>query len=72
MSFDPKTLLLAFIFSIFGMAYLSFGKKRQEMRFVISGILLMVFTYFVDSTQWTVVWGVGLLASPFLMARLGI
>jgi hypothetical protein len=62
----------AFIASIFlgiiGAGYVMYGRRARHPVALVSGVLLCVFPYFVDSLAWTLLIGAGLLAAPFFIA----
>ena len=60
-------LLIGMIAGVFGMAYFIYGKKQQKFTPMIAGALLCVYPYFVESALWSLVIGVALLASPFVI-----
>lgn len=60
------SLIAMVIFSIFGIGYLSYGKKSNQLLMVICGIALMGYSYFVNGTVYIVLIGVGLIALPFI------
>ena len=60
--------LIASIFlGIIGSGYFMYGKKAHRPVPLVSGVLLCVFPYFIDSFLWTMVIGVALLAAPFVI-----
>ena len=63
---DSQVIIFSIFFSILGMAYLSYGKKGYPV-FVVSGILLMVYPYFIGTLFWLIVVGIVLCALPFLL-----
>jgi hypothetical protein len=66
---NAENILTSIIFSTFGLAFFTYGKRRSEVRFIASGVALMGYTYFVDSTAWTVAIGLALIAAPFVVNR---
>ena len=63
----------AFIASVFlgiiGSGYVLYGRRAHNPVALVSGVLLCVFSYFVDTFTWTMVVGAVLLALPFLIER---
>ena len=63
----------AFIASVFlgiiGSGYVLYGRRAHNPVALVSGVLLCVFPYFVDTFTWTMVVGAVLLALPFLIER---
>ena len=60
-------LLIGLIAGIFGIAYLSYGKRQGKLVHLISGLLLCVYPYFLESVLWLSVVGILLLAAPFFI-----
>lgn len=63
-------LALAIFFGTLGSAYLIYGKREYEPRFLIAGFILLVYPYFVDSAVLCALIGVVVAAGPFLIAWL--
>ena len=61
------TLLIAVFAGAFGMGYFVYGKKAQKAMPMISGALLCLYPYFIDSVLWSIFIGAVLLAAPFLV-----
>ncbi len=61
------TLIASIFFGIIGSGYFMYGKKAHNPVPLVSGVLLCVFPYFIDSFLWTMVIGVALLAAPFVI-----
>lgn len=61
------TLIASIFLGIIGSGYFMYGKKAQRPVPLVSGVLLCVFPYFIDSFLWTMVIGVALLAAPFVI-----
>ena len=66
---DGTTLSLTILFSLIGMGYFAYGKKR-DIYFALSGVGLMLFPYFVSSVVGLILIGAALLAVPFLLSRM--
>ena len=66
MSFE-LWLLVCVITSAFGMGYFVYGKKQGQPVPLVTGIVLMAYTYFVDSLVWSIVIGVVLIVLPFVV-----
>lgn len=60
-----------FIFGIlagaFGVAYIVYGRRQTKLVPVISGLLLCVYSYFIESWVWLCLVGAVLLAAPFVI-----
>jgi len=60
-----------FIFGIFagafGVAYIVYGRRQTKLVPVISGLLLCVYSYFIESWVWLSLVGAVLLAAPFVI-----
>jgi len=57
--FDAPNIIAALVFSALGFVYFSYGKKQTKMPLVITGGLLMGYSYFTPTLAWNI--GVGLL-----------
>jgi hypothetical protein len=53
-----STLFAGFAFGVFGWSFLKIGRKDGNVAFMLIGITLMVFPYFVSSSWLT--WGIGI------------
>lgn len=62
-----ETLVASIVLGIIGSGYFMYGKKAHHPVALVSGVLLCVFPYFIDSFLWTMVIGVALLAAPFVI-----
>ena len=60
-------LLWGLLFGAFGFAYFMYGKKQQAVVPLVSGLVLMIFPYFVSNTIMLVVVGVALIAAPWFL-----
>ena len=59
------TLVASVFLGIVGSGYFMYGKKAHNPVPLVSGVLLCVFPYFIDSFLWTLVIGAALMAAPF-------
>jgi drug/metabolite transporter (DMT)-like permease len=66
---DVESILVSATASVFGLAYLTYGKKQGRIWFALSGVILMVYPYMVDSFSVSLGVGAVLLAAPFLLER---
>ena len=57
-------LLAGMIAGVFGMAYFVYGKRQNKFAPMISGVVLCVYPYFIDSLLWLCVIGAALLVAP--------
>ena len=64
-----ETFVWSIVFGIIGMGYFSFGRKQDKNIFLLSGIALMVFPYFVEGLSLNIVVGVALIIIPFLALK---
>ena len=60
-------LFAGLIAGVFGMAYFVYGKRQTKFAPMISGVLLCVYPYFIDSLFWLCVIGAVLLVVPFVV-----
>ena len=66
----PKSVN-SFIISIFtgalGLAYIVYGRRQTKFVALLSGLVLCVYPYFIDSILWLCVVGALLLVAPFVI-----
>jgi hypothetical protein len=62
------SVIVMVVFSIVGLAYLTYGKKSQQLLMVICGIGLMGYSYFITGTLYILLIGLVLSALPFVLA----
>lgn len=49
MNFDPAMLILSLVPSGIGLFLFMYGKKRERLLYIASGLVLMVYPYFVTT-----------------------
>ncbi|BDU51709.1 hypothetical protein [Haliovirga abyssi] len=59
------TLLISFIISTIGLGYFMYGKKSYNSMFLVIGIILMAYPYFIQNIMWMLIVGVILAIIPF-------
>lgn len=52
---------------IIGMAFFIYGKKRADGLFLISGLALMIYPYFVGSLTWSIIIGIIICIVTFIL-----
>lgn len=62
---NGTNILIAVLFGAVGLGYFMYGKKQSEYVFLISGIILMVYPYFVESTLISLIIGLVASIAPF-------
>ncbi len=67
--FNLTTIALIFAGSAIGFVYFRFGKRQARVPFIVCGIALMGYGYFVDSPLGLVAVGAALAAAQFLWER---
>ena len=60
-------LIFSLIISSVGFAYFVYGKKTVEFLFLISGLALMIYPYFIQDLLISVIIGVLLVIAPFVL-----
>ena len=50
-----------------GVAYFVYGKKQTKFVPMLSGVLLCIYPYFLESVLWLSIVGIALLAAPFVI-----
>jgi hypothetical protein len=63
------TLFLGLIFGAVGGIYFFVGRRTQEPLYLVAGVALMVFPYFVSNVLLTFVIGIALAAVPIGRTR---
>jgi hypothetical protein len=58
------TLFLGILFSSVGGVYFFYGKRTYSAPYLVCGVLLMVYPYFVSNVALMVVVGAGLIVIP--------
>ncbi|WP_445404658.1 amino acid transport protein [Acinetobacter vivianii] len=64
---NATQLFLSVIFSSIGLGYFLYGKKQKMTVPLICGLVLMLFTYFIDSTAIISIIGVILSVVPYFL-----
>ena len=64
-----ETFIWSIVFGIIGWGYFSFGRKQEKTMFLLCGITLMLFSYFVDGFTTTIMVGIGLGILPFIALK---
>ena len=62
---NMTSLMLSLFWGLVGMAYFGYGKKQSQFVFLLCGIGLMAFPYFVSSNIASIILGVVLCGVPF-------
>lgn len=53
MDLSPASLMFGIIFSAFGFATMQIGRKREDAKKIVIGVVLMGLTFVVGSTWWS-------------------
>ena len=61
------SIFLGFITGLIGLAYFIYGKKISSFTFIIAGVLLMFYTYFISNMIVLILVGIVLFAMPFVL-----
>ncbi|MCH7289947.1 MULTISPECIES: hypothetical protein [Acinetobacter] len=64
---NATQLFLGVIFSSIGLGYFMYGKKQKMTVPLVCGLVLMLFTYFIDSTAMISIIGVVLSILPYFL-----
>lgn len=62
---DTGAMLLAVFFGALGAGYALYGRKQRAVAPLLSGVLLMVFPYFVSGTLMTLLVGAAIAVVPY-------
>ncbi|EGW40337.1 hypothetical protein [Desulfosporosinus sp. OT] len=60
-------IIIGFIMSLVGFAYLAYGKKTVDVLFIVFGLLLMIYPYFTQNLVTSVIIGMLLVIVPFVL-----
>jgi hypothetical protein len=66
---DAMALFFGMFFGAIGTAYMLYGKRQHSATYAVSGLLLIVYTYFFDSAWAIIPIGVVLIAAPIAVDR---
>ena len=62
-------LFINIFISLIGSAYFIYGKNITDYSFIIFGVLLMVYPYFINDLIGSLIIGITLLISPFITRK---
>ena len=71
MSFDGPTLIAGLIVSSIGFVLLSYGKKMSRPPHLLTGLILLVYPYFVPGAIWTFLIAAVLLGLLWFAVKMG-
>lgn len=71
MSFDPASMIAGLFVSSIGFVLLSYGKKMSRPPQMLTGLLLLVYPYFVSSVALTLIIAAVLLGLLWLAVQQG-
>ena len=60
-------LIASLVFSSIGLYYMAHGKRTDNVTYMLTGLVLLLYTYFVSGLGLIIVVGVGLCLLPFLL-----
>jgi hypothetical protein len=63
------TLFFGLFFGAIGGAYMLYGKRTTSLLYVVFGVLLAIYPYFVENVWLTVLIGLVLIAAPIAINR---
>ena len=63
------TLFLGIIFGAIGTAYFVWGKKQHDALFLVAGVVLAVYPYFVDNVWLVLLIGAAVAGFPVARAK---
>ena len=66
---SSNSIFLDFFISLIGMGYFIYGKKSVNFSFLLSGIILSVYSYFVSGIMLTIIIGLVIIVAPFVLNR---
>jgi len=69
---SPAMLMWSILFGSIGIGYLVYGRKQRHVLALVTGLLLMVFPYFVSSVTLLVLLGALLVVLPYVVKKLNL
>lgn len=60
-------LFISLVAGSIGSGYFLYGKKANDIRFLIAGILLIAYPFFISQLTISIIIGVVLIAGPFFL-----
>jgi hypothetical protein len=60
-------LWLSFLISTVGLGYFMYGKKAVRYRFLIAGLILMIYPYFIPGILLMLIIALIVLTTPFIL-----
>ncbi len=69
MGLSTASLILSVFFGAIGSAYVVYGKRRMSAAYLVTGVLLVVYPYFVENPWASALIGIVLLAIPIALDR---
>ncbi len=67
MALNTSSILWSLLFGSVGLGFFVYGRKQKAVVPLVCGLALMVFPYFVSDTFLLVLFGVVLIALPYLV-----
>ena len=67
MNLDLSTLAAGFIYGVFGLYILRWGKNEGDPPLIVAGLALLIYPYFVENTF--LMWGLGAVLVYFAYRR---
>ena len=64
---DGYSILVAGLFGAVGTGFFMYGKKQMDYKFLISGIILLVYPYFVSDAMNSLLIGSIITIAPFIL-----
>ncbi len=67
MNMESGTLWVSLVVSTVGFGYFTYGRKTQTLAFMLSGGVMMIYGYFIESFGLSLGIGIALAAAPFFV-----
>jgi hypothetical protein len=71
-SLDPSSLLASMLVSSIGFVLFSFGRRRERFPFIVVGVAMLVYPYFVSDVVWMLAIAPVLLFLLWVATRVGL
>jgi hypothetical protein len=69
MSFDVPSIVVMIFASIVGLAFIKYGKREADVPYIVAGIALLCYGYFVEQWLASLAVGIAIALAPWAYRR---
>jgi len=69
---SPAMLMWSILFGSIGIGYLIYGRKQRHVPAFVTGLLLIIFPYFISNVMLLVLLGALLVALPYIASKINL